>query len=146
MAGNTGETNVRHDSHANRRAALPCLLPTRTHVAAPSLRPPLLRQCLRQRLRQRLWLTALCAVALVGAAAYPPARSQGQAQVNLPALGDTESEDFGIGTERKLGDQVMREIRRDPDYLDDPVLLDYIESLWVPLLTQARSNGNITAE
>jgi beta-barrel assembly-enhancing protease len=68
------------------------------------------------------------------------------AQVNLPALGDTESEDFGIGTERKLGDQVMREIRRDPDYLDDPVLLEYIESLWQPLLAQARANGNIPAD
>ncbi len=68
------------------------------------------------------------------------------AQINLPALGDTESEDFGIGTERKLGDQVMREIRRDPDYLDDPVLLEYIESLWQPLLAQARANGNIPAD
>jgi beta-barrel assembly-enhancing protease len=68
------------------------------------------------------------------------------AQINLPALGDSESEDFGIGTERKLGDQVMREIRRDPDYLDDPVLLDYVESLWQPLLGQARANGNIPAD
>ena len=37
----------------------------------------------------------------------------------------------------------MREIRRDPDYLDDPVLLEYIESLWQPLVAQARANGNI---
>ncbi len=73
-------------------------------------------------------------------------QSRPQAQVNLPALGDVESEDFGIGTERKLGDQVMREIRRDPDYLDDPVLLEYVESLWDPLLAQARANGNISAD
>ena len=68
------------------------------------------------------------------------------AQNNLPALGDTESEDFGIGTEKRLGEQIMREIRRDPDYLDDPVLLEYVESLWRPLLTQARATGNIHAD
>jgi beta-barrel assembly-enhancing protease len=93
--------------------------------------------------RRWSWRAALCAAAAAFGAACPPTAS---AQVNLPALGDTESEDFGIGTERKLGDQVMREIRRDPDYLDDPVLLDYVESLWEPLLAQARANGNITAD
>ena len=139
MAGNTGETNVRHDSHANRRTALHRPLPTRTPVSAT---PP----CRLPRLHKRRWLSALCAGAFVGAAAFPPVHSQAQAQVNLPALGDTESEDFGIGTERKLGDQVMREIRRDPDYLDDPVLLEYAESLWNPLLAQARANGNISAD
>ncbi len=92
--------------------------------------------------RQPRWLAALCAGALLTTGLCPPAA----AQVNLPALGDTESEDFGIGTERKLGDQVMREIRRDPDYLDDPVLLEYIESLWTPLMAQARVSGNISAE
>lgn len=99
-----------------------------------------------RRPQKRRWLDALCAGALVGAAAFALAYSQAQAQVNLPALGDVESEDFGIGTERKLGDQVMREIRRDPDYLDDPVLLEYVESLWDPLLAQARANGNISAD
>jgi predicted Zn-dependent protease len=69
-----------------------------------------------------------------------------RAQNNLPALGDTESEDFGIGTEKRLGEQIMREVRRDPDYLDDPVLLEYLESLWNPLLAQARGNGNIHAD
>ena len=139
MAGNTGETNVRHDSHANRHTALHCPLPTRTPVSAT---PP----CRLPRLYKRRWLSALCAGALFGAAAFPPVHSQAQAPINLPALGDTESEDFGIGTERKLGDQVMREIRRDPDYLDDPVLLEYVESLWNPLLAQARANGNISAD
>ena len=47
----------------------------------------------------------------------------------LPALGDPEAGDFSIGTERKLGDQIMREIRVDPDYVDDPVLLEYVQSV-----------------
>ncbi len=105
------------------------------HVTpARSVHPP--------RSRHSRGLVALCAASLLIGTSCPPAI----AQINLPALGDTESEDFGVGTERKLGDQVMREIRRDPDYLDDPVLLEYLESLWDPLLAQARGNGNITAD
>ncbi len=65
---------------------------------------------------------------------------------NLPALGDPEAEDFTVGTERKLGDQIMREIRRDPDYIDDPILLEYLQSVWQPLVAEARARGNITAD
>ena len=69
-----------------------------------------------------------------------------QAQVRLPALGDSASEDLPVGTERRLGEQIMREIKRDPAYLDDPVLLDYVRSLWGPLLQAARARGDIGAE
>ena len=71
----------------------------------------------RSLLRVRLVATACAAALLVGA----PAWSQNQ----LPALGDPASEDFNLGTERRLGDEIMREIRADPDYLDDPVLLGF---------------------
>ena len=74
--------------------------------------------------------------------ACPPAWAQNQ----LPALGDPSGEDFSVATEHKLGDEIMREIRADPDYLDDPVLLEYLQSLWQPLVEQARVRGNITAD
>ncbi|HZE92515.1 MAG TPA: M48 family metalloprotease, partial [Rhizobacter sp.] len=45
--------------------------------------------------------------------------------------------------ERRLGDQIMREIRSDPDYLDDPVLLEYLQSVWQPLVAASRALGNI---
>ena len=67
-------------------------------------------------------------------------------QVALPALGDAAAGDMGVNVERRLGDQVMREIRRDPDYLDDPVLLDYVQSLWAPLMEVARRRGEISPE
>ncbi len=73
----------------------------------------------------------------------PAAPAPAQNQNQLPALGDASAEDFGVGTERKLGDQIMREIRRDPDYLDDPLLLEYLQTLWQPLLAQSRALGNI---
>ena len=69
-----------------------------------------------------------------------------QAQVNLPSLGDAVSERLGVGGERRLGDQIMREIRVDPDYIDDPLLLEYVQGLWRPLLAAARHNGNIGPE
>lgn len=87
---------------------------------------------------------ALAAASFVlWATLLPPAT---QAQVRLPALGESVSDDFGVGTERRLGDQVMREVRRDPDYLDDPVLQAYLDSIWQPLVKAARDRGEITPE
>ena len=69
-----------------------------------------------------------------------------QAQVRLPALGEAAGEEFSVGTERALGDQIMREIRRDPAYLDDPPLLDYLQRVWQPLVEAARQRGEITPD
>ena len=55
-------------------------------------------------------------------------------------------EDLSVGAERLIGEQIMREIRRDPDYLDDPVLLEYLQSIWQPLLAAARARGDIGVE
>jgi predicted Zn-dependent protease len=93
---------------------------------------PLWRRC----------VAILCALVLAGPALLAPAAAQN----TLPALGDSDSADFTVGTERKLGDEIMREIRLDPDYLDDPLLLEYVESLWQPLVAASRSLGNITAD
>ena len=99
-------------------------------------------------------LTAsLCALALLGSSGW--AQGQGAAsapdptpaaQNALPALGDSVSDDLSVGTERRIGDQIMRAIRQDPDYLDDPVLLEYLQSLWQPLVAASRAQGNIGPE
>lgn len=68
------------------------------------------------------------------------------AQVNLPALGDSVSAQVGIGEEKRLGDQVMRQIRIDPDYLDDPLLLEYVQASWAPLVQAAKRLGNISED
>lgn len=44
----------------------------------------------------------------------------------LPDLGELERAGFSVHTERRLGEQIMREIRRDPAYLDDPEVAAYI--------------------
>ena len=68
------------------------------------------------------------------------------AQVNLPTLGDSVSEDLSLGAERRVGDEIMRDIRRDPDYIDDPILLGYVQSIWQPLLAASRERGNLSPE
>ena len=91
---------------------------------------------------RRTRIAALCAVVLLAAAPAPVV----WAQHRLPALGDSASEDFGIGAERKVGDAIMREIRRDPDYIDDPLLLEYVQTMWTALLEAARARGDIDVE
>jgi beta-barrel assembly-enhancing protease len=66
-----------------------------------------------------------------------------QAQVNLPALGDSVSQDLDVNDERRIGDQIMRQIRLDPDYLDDPLLLEYVQAIWNPLVASAKQLGQI---
>src|SRR5204863_2222079 len=83
-----------------------------------------------------------CGGRRAGQAWWMEARAEGRA----PALGDTGSADFSVGTERKIGDDIMRQIRVDPDYVDDPLLLEYLETVWQPLVAASRSLGNITAD
>jgi predicted Zn-dependent protease len=66
------------------------------------------------------------------------------AQAQLPTLGDTS--DMTSAAERKLGERIARELYRDPDYIDDPVLVEYVQSLWQPLLDSARQRGELSAE
>ena len=85
----------------------------------------------------RTGVSLLCAMAMAWPAGWAGA------QVRLPAMGDTASDDIPLGVERRYGDQVMREVWRDPVYLDDPVLQEYLQSLWTPLLQAARARGDI---
>jgi predicted Zn-dependent protease len=48
---------------------------------------------------------------------------------SLPSLGDTEREELSPLMERKLGEQIMREIRRNRDYLDDAPVQEYLSSV-----------------
>ncbi len=86
-----------------------------------------------------------CLAALLGAALLTQSVTPSAwAQVNLPALGDSVSAEVSISAEKKLGDQVMRQIRPDPDYLDDPLLLEYVQGTFSPLVQAARKLGNIS--
>jgi predicted Zn-dependent protease len=81
---------------------------------------------------------AAAAALLVGVLAAVPARGQ------LPTLGDPG--DVTTSAERKMGEKIARELYRDPDYIDDPVLVEYVQGIWQPLLAAARARGELTAE
>ncbi|HWP12807.1 MAG TPA: M48 family metalloprotease [Ramlibacter sp.] len=53
---------------------------------------------------------------------------------------------MNASTERKLGERIARELYRDPDYIDDPVLDEYVQEIWKRLLAAARARGELTAE
>ena len=62
----------------------------------------------------------------------------------LPTLGD--GSDLSSSAERRLGDRIARELYRDPDYLDDAVLSEYVQGIWQPLLAAARVRGDLSPE
>lgn len=53
---------------------------------------------------------------------------------NLPSLGNAEREELTPLAERKIGETIMRDIRRDRDYLDDAPLNEYLNNLGDSLL------------
>jgi predicted Zn-dependent protease len=69
-------------------------------------------------------MRAILSILLVATAALPPAVAQ-----DLPDLGDVSEATLSIAQERGIGYQVMRRIRSDPSYLDDPEVIDYLNNI-----------------
>ena len=82
-----------------------------------------------------------CAVLLIVAQLLLPLRLQAQ---TLPGMGDGGQ--MTAAAERQLGNQIARELYRDPDYIDDPVLVEYVQDIWQRLLAAARVRGELTTE
>ncbi len=59
----------------------------------------------------------------------PPAPPPAPQAAPLPDLGDAGASELSLQAERRLGESVMRDIRRDPQYLDDPEIADYLNVL-----------------
>lgn len=63
------------------------------------------------------------------------ALAQGKIEAPLPDLGDTSRVDLSPIMERRVGEEVMNDIRRNRDYLDDDILLGYLNDFGNTLLT-----------
>ena len=48
--------------------------------------------------------------------------------------------------ERQLGDRIIRELYRDPDYIDDAVLQEYVQTLFQALVHAAEARGELSPE
>ena len=99
---------------------------------------------LMPKLRKVHILKALTASVLIAIQAVSPL-APGARAAGLPTLGDGASS-LTTGEERRLGDSIARELYRDPDYLDDPVLQEYVEGIWLHLQDAARKNGELSPE
>jgi predicted Zn-dependent protease len=84
---------------------------------------PTLTRHLRRALAT-LSVSALASLALVS----PVSVAQTPNNTSLPMLGDTAREDLSPVLERRLGEEIMRDIRRDRDFLDDDPILEYLNN------------------
>ena len=85
--------------------------------------------------------TTACAALLIACQVLTPPMAGAQL---LFGMGD--GGEMTAAAERRLGDQIARELYRDPDYIDDPVLDAYVQDIWQRLLAAARSRGELTPE
>src|SRR5688572_33447924 len=78
-----------------------------------------------KRMRAMAFLTVLSMLAAGGAAAQP-----------LPDLGGSADTILSPQTERRLGESIVRDMRRDPQFIDDPEISEYLGTVGARL-TQA---------
>lgn len=78
----------------------------------------------------------LCALLAVGS--IGGVRAAGD---NLPDLGDVSQGTISPSQERKIGESIMRQIRADPAYLDDPEIADYLNGIGYRLVGNSPDPG-----
>ena len=88
-------------------------------------------------------LLSLCCIGFSASTVSAPT-GEGGGLPSLPRMGESGALD--LAAERQLGERIAQQIFRDPDYLDDPVLDDHLQSIWQPLLASARARGDVAPE
>ncbi len=83
-------------------------------------------------------------IAIILAVALLPLKSI--AQSNSDRLNIDVGIDMSLSSERRLGDRIAKELYRDPDYINDPVIADYLQGIWQPLLNAARQRHELNSE
>lgn len=110
---------------------------------------------LKQKIKQKSTLALACnaliatlfcmqAGAVSPTAVPAKASASASAFAGLPRLGEGGALD--LTAERQLGDRIAQHIYRDPDFLDDPALVDYLAAIWQPLMTAAQARGDVPAD
>lgn len=87
---------------------------------------------------------AMCFIVTGGSGSAQAQPSTALGRPSLPNLGD--GTDMTLSAERSLGDRIARELYRDPDYVDDAILMEYVQGIWQSLLTAARERGELSPE
>lgn len=89
--------------------------------------------------RKGALLRLISTASLLGCIAMTPLAVMASTN-GLPALG---GEPMSVAEERALGDRMARDLFRDPDLLEDPVVEEYVQQLWDRLLGAARMRGDL---
>jgi predicted Zn-dependent protease len=104
--------------------------------------PEMTPACSVRRSKPPRWRAGLLAAVLALSGPLAPAQPGG-AQA-LPALGD--GVEVSMASERRLGDRIATGIYRDPAWLDDAVLGDYLQAIWQPLVQAALRRGDLSTD
>jgi predicted Zn-dependent protease len=94
------------------------------------------------RLRPRAVGTRLVSALVALALALGPSGVSAQQFENLPRLGDASAEELSPLAERRLGESIMRQVRRDPAWYDDADLVDYLNRFAAPLVATPAAGGS----
>lgn len=87
-------------------------------------------------------LRALPALLAASLLTLPPAPVSAQGNpINLPSLGEVAGAELSSTMERKLGEQIMLEVRRDSSYLPDPETVEYLNKLGYRLVSVSPSRA-----
>jgi len=79
---------------------------------------------------------------LIGALLIPMADAQTPSPIDqLPRLGDPSGDELSPQAERQLGEAIMRQIRRDPAFLDDAEATDFLVTFTGALLATPAAAG-----
>jgi predicted Zn-dependent protease len=98
---------------------------------------------------RRIAAAAGLVVATAGALAAPtvPVLRGSADPTGLPTLGDAARADLSPVLERKLGEEIMNDIRRDPDYLDDDAIIEFLNNFGDNLVSFAPgARGEMNAD
>ncbi len=80
-------------------------------------------------------LKLLPTLLLSAALTLTPAQAQVLPPANdLPTLGEAAADDLSPANERRLGESIMRQVVRDPQYLADPDATEYVNALGYQLV------------
>lgn len=103
-------------------------------LSPPGTRAPRLRSLLTAVF---LVASATCALAAPSAPITYSAALLRTPDATLPTLGDAARADLSPVLERKLGEEIMNDIRRDRDYLDDDPIIEYLNNFGTNLVSYA---------
>lgn len=94
--------------------------------SAPSHPKPLMRRALAVLVSAALLLSGV-----------PPLHAQSA----LPSMGD--GAEMTLAAERRLGDEIIASLYRDPDYMDDAPLQEYVQGIFQSLVDAASARGEL---